>query len=34
MWTNVDGDMIMHKLRKDGAVRTVQINLLLRDRKQ
>ena len=31
---NVDGDIIMHKLPKDGALRTVWINAMLRDRKQ
>ena len=31
---NVDGDIIMHKLPKDGAVRAVWINATLKDRKQ
>ena len=32
--SNVDGDTIMHKLPKDGAVRTAWINTMLRVRKQ
>ena len=31
---NVDGNIIMRKLPKDGAVRTACINAMLRDRKQ
>ena len=32
--SNVDGDTIMHKLQKDGAVKTVWINTILIGRKQ
>ena len=32
--SNVDGDIIMHKLSKDGAVRAVWTNATLKDRKQ
>ena len=32
-YSNVDGD-IMHKLPKDGAVRTASINAMLRDTQQ
>ena len=32
--SNVDGDIIMHKLSKDGAVRAAWINAILKDRKQ
>ena len=32
--SNVDGDIIMHKLPKDGAVRTAWTNTMLRVRKQ
>ena len=31
---NVDGDIIMHKLPKDGTVRAVWINATLKDRKR
>ena len=32
--SNVDGDIIMHKLPKDRPVRAVWINAILKDRKQ
>ena len=32
--SNVDGDIIMHKLPKDGAVKAAWINAILKDRKQ
>ena len=32
--SNVGGDIIMHKLPKDGAVRAAWINAILKDRKQ
>ena len=32
--SNVDGDIIMHKLPKDGAVKVAWINTILKDRKQ
>ena len=32
--SNVGGDIIMHKLPKDGTVRTAWINAMLRDREQ
>ena len=32
--SNVDGDIIMHKLPKDGAVRAAWINTILKERKQ
>ena len=32
--SNVDGDIIMHKLPKDGAVRAAWINAILKERKQ
>ena len=32
--SNVDGEIIMHKLLKDGAVRPAWINVILKDRKQ
>ena len=32
--SNVDGDIIMYKLLKDGAVRAAWINAILKDRKQ
>ena len=32
--SNVDGDSIMQKLPKDGAVRTVWTNAMLGDKKQ
>ena len=32
--SNVDGDIITHKLSKDGAVRAVWTNATLKDRKQ
>ena len=31
---NVDGDIIMHKLPKDGAVKAARINTILKGRKQ
>ena len=31
---NVDGDIIKHKLPKDGAVTAAWINAILKDRKQ
>ena len=31
--SNVDGDIIMHKLPKDGAVKAAWINTKLKDRK-
>ena len=31
---NVEGDIIMHKLPKDGAVGAAWINAILKDRKQ
>ena len=31
---NVDGDIIMHKLPKDGAVKTAWTNVILKGRKQ
>ena len=32
--SNMDGDIIMHKLPKDGAVKAVWINTILKGRKQ
>ena len=32
--SNVDGDIIMHKLPKEGAVRAAWINTILKGRKQ
>ena len=32
--SNVDEDIIMHKLPKDGAVKTASINTVLKGRKQ
>ena len=32
--SNVDGDIIMHKLPKDGAVKAAWINTILKGRKQ
>ena len=32
--SNVDGDIIVYKLLKDGAVRAAWINAILKDRKQ
>ena len=32
--SHVDGDIIMHKLPNDGAVRADWINAILKDRKQ
>ena len=32
--SNIDGDIIMHKLPKDGAVKTAWINTILTGRKQ
>ena len=32
--SNVDGDIIMHKLLKDGAVKAAWINTVLKGRKQ
>ena len=32
--SNVDGDVIMHKLPKDGAVKAAWINIILKGRKQ
>ena len=32
--SNVDGDIIMHKLPKDGAIRVAWINAVLKGRKQ
>ena len=32
--SNVDGDIIMHKLPKDGAVKASWINIILKGRKQ
>ena len=32
--SNVDGDVIMHKLLKDGVVKAALINVILKGRKQ
>ena len=32
--SNVDGDIIMHKLSKDGSVKAAWINTILKGRKQ